>query len=60
MRTFCLDDINENENRSITPREQQITQSTSILIESLLRQLCNLLEEDKVRRNKLYYGNPFL
>ncbi|KYM79290.1 Eukaryotic translation initiation factor 2-alpha kinase 1 [Atta colombica] len=54
--TLCLDDINENENRSIAPREQQITQSTGILIESLLRQLCNLLEEDKVRRNKLYYA----
>ncbi|XP_018365288.1 PREDICTED: eukaryotic translation initiation factor 2-alpha kinase 1-like isoform X2 [Trachymyrmex cornetzi] len=53
--TFCLDNINKNENRSIAPREQQITQSTGILIESLLRQLCNLLEEDKVRRNKLYY-----
>ncbi|KAG5330394.1 E2AK1 kinase, partial [Acromyrmex charruanus] len=54
--TFCLDDINENENRSIAPREQQITQSTGILIESLLRQLCNLLEEDKVRRNQLYHA----
>ncbi|KYN35257.1 Eukaryotic translation initiation factor 2-alpha kinase 1 [Trachymyrmex septentrionalis] len=53
--TFCLDDINENENRSIAPQEQQITQPTGILIASLLRQLCNLLEEDKVRRNKLYY-----
>ncbi|KAG5318250.1 E2AK1 kinase, partial [Pseudoatta argentina] len=54
--TFCLDDINENENRSIAPREQQITQSTGILIESLLRQLCNLLEEDKIRRNQLYHA----
>ncbi|XP_018317462.1 eukaryotic translation initiation factor 2-alpha kinase 1 isoform X3 [Mycetomoellerius zeteki] len=52
--TFCLDD-NDNENGSIAPRERQITRSTSILIESLLRQLCNLLEEDKVRRNKLYH-----
>ncbi|XP_018398888.1 PREDICTED: eukaryotic translation initiation factor 2-alpha kinase 1-like [Cyphomyrmex costatus] len=48
---FCQND--ENEHGSITPRRQQIT--SGILIESLLRQLCNLLEEDKVRGKKLYY-----
>lgn len=54
--TFCRDDIDENQNSgTIAPREQQITQATGLLIESLLQQLCTMLEGDKVRRNKLYY-----
>lgn len=58
--TFCLDNTkNEDKNKKITTiksREPQITQFT-VLIESLLQQLCTILEGDKVRRKKLYHGN---
>lgn len=36
---------------------EQIANATGVLIESLLQQLCTMLEGDEVRRNKLYYGN---
>jgi len=56
--TFCLSNVNEDQNNgTITSKEQQITQATGILIESLLQQLCTVLEGDKIRRNKLYYSN---
>lgn len=42
--------------QTIKSREPQITQAT-VLIESLLQQLCTVIEEDKVRRKKLYYSN---
>lgn len=60
--TFCLNDVEEDRKiREIAPkkkksREPQVTQAT-VLIESLVQQLCNILEEDKVRRKKLYNGN---
>ena len=31
--------------------------STSLLIESLIEQLCTMFETDTVRRNRLYFGN---
>jgi len=56
--TFCVNNVNENQNNgAIASQEQQITQATGILIESLLQQLCTMLEGDKIRRNKLYYSN---
>ncbi|XP_024882771.1 eukaryotic translation initiation factor 2-alpha kinase 1-like isoform X2 [Temnothorax curvispinosus] len=58
--TFCLNNIDENQNSGkIMPagksRKPQLTQAT-VLIESLLQQLCAILEGDKVRREKLYYA----
>lgn len=49
-----MNNIRENQdNRQIV----QVTSSASMLIVSLIQQLCTMFEEDKVRRNKLYYGN---
>ncbi|XP_071553933.1 eukaryotic translation initiation factor 2-alpha kinase 1 isoform X2 [Temnothorax nylanderi] len=58
--TFCLNNIDENQNNGkIMPagksRKPHMTQAT-VLIESLLQQLCAILEGDKVRREKLYYA----
>lgn len=57
--TFCLKSMTEDQSKgkitqTIKSREPQITQAT-VLIESLLQQLCTVIEEDKVRRKKLYY-----
>lgn len=55
--TLCLNSTNEDKsNKEITTiksQELQITQT--VLIESLLQQLCTILEGDKVRRKKLYH-----
>lgn len=57
--TFCLNTNEDKSNKEITTiqsQELQITQAT-VLIESLLQQLCYTLVGDKVRRKKLYHGN---
>lgn len=54
--TRRLDNIEVNQdNKQLVP----VAPSTSMLIASLIQQLCIMIEEDKERRNKLYYGNCF-
>lgn len=55
--TLRLNSINENQSNGKIMQGEQIANATGVLIESLLQQLCTMLEGDEVRRNKLYYGN---
>ncbi|XP_050574606.1 eukaryotic translation initiation factor 2-alpha kinase 1-like isoform X4 [Bombus affinis] len=50
--TLCLDNESNLNNRQIV---SIVRTSTSLLIESLVQQLCILFEDDSVRRNKLYF-----
>lgn len=53
--TFCLNHNTENStNGQIT---QRVNFSSGVVIQSLVKQICFILEKDKTRRNKLYYGN---
>ncbi|XP_025157575.1 eukaryotic translation initiation factor 2-alpha kinase 1 isoform X4 [Harpegnathos saltator] len=52
MPTLRLNNIENENNKQVV----QITSSTSMLIASLIQQLCTMIEEDKVRRNKLYFA----
>ncbi|XP_036140373.1 eukaryotic translation initiation factor 2-alpha kinase 1 isoform X2 [Monomorium pharaonis] len=55
--TFRINSKNNQNNGEVaqrTARQQAMTQATGVLIESLLQQLCAMLEGDKVHRNKLY------
>lgn len=58
MPTLRLDANNIRDNQN-DRQLVQVTPSTSMLISSLIQQLCAMIEEDKTRRNKLYYGNLF-
>ncbi|XP_050574605.1 eukaryotic translation initiation factor 2-alpha kinase 1-like isoform X3 [Bombus affinis] len=51
--TLCLDNESNLNNRQIV---SIVRTSTSLLIESLVQQLCILFEDDSVRRNKLYFA----
>ncbi|XP_017758254.1 PREDICTED: eukaryotic translation initiation factor 2-alpha kinase 1-like isoform X2 [Eufriesea mexicana] len=51
--TICLDNESKQNNGQTV---SIITTSTSLLIESLIQQLCVLFEEDLVCRNKLYFA----
>ncbi|KAL6266287.1 hypothetical protein P5V15_003145 [Pogonomyrmex californicus] len=53
--TICLDNLNENQTR-IVQQPPRLNPATSVLVESLIQQLCTMLEGDKVCRNKLYYA----
>ncbi|XP_011698516.1 PREDICTED: eukaryotic translation initiation factor 2-alpha kinase 1-like isoform X2 [Wasmannia auropunctata] len=54
--SIYLTDIDENQsNGTIQPQEQQIAQSASVLIESLVQQLCTAMEQDKAKRKRLFY-----
>lgn len=60
--TFRLNNDNGNEtNGEITPatksQQPQVTQGCTVLIETLIRQLCAVLEMDEARRQKLYHSN---
>lgn len=56
--SIYLTDIDENQsNGTIQPQEQQIAQSASVLIESLVQQLCTAMEQDKAKRKRLFYSN---
>lgn len=55
--TLCLDNESNLNNGQIV---SIVRTSTSLLIESLIQQLCILFEDDSVRRNKLYFGNIFI
>nr|XP_003704942.1 PREDICTED: eukaryotic translation initiation factor 2-alpha kinase 1-like [Megachile rotundata] len=51
--TICLNnDTNQNNGQLVSI----VTPSTSLLIESLIQQLCMLFEDDTARRNKLYFA----
>ncbi|XP_032689409.1 eukaryotic translation initiation factor 2-alpha kinase 1-like isoform X2 [Odontomachus brunneus] len=51
--TLCLDNIRESQdNKQVV----QVTPPNSMLIISLIQQLCTMIEEDTVRRNQLYYA----
>lgn len=54
--TICLNNTKTQANGQIA---QRCAPSSSVLIGSLIQQLCTIFESDKVRRNKLYYGNLF-
>jgi len=52
--TFCSNDNTENlTNGQIT----RVNPSSGVIIESLVNQICSILEKDKTRRKKLYDGN---
>ncbi|XP_072752273.1 eukaryotic translation initiation factor 2-alpha kinase 1 isoform X2 [Anoplolepis gracilipes] len=51
--TFCLNTNTESSNSGQITR---VNPSSGILIESLVKQICYILEKDKTRRNKLYYA----
>lgn len=52
--TFRLNDNTENStNGQITP----VNPSSGVVIESLVNQICSILEKDKTRRKKLFDGN---
>lgn len=56
--TVCLNNNSNQNNGQVVSR---VTPSISLLIESLIQQLCMLFEGDNlVRRNKLYFGNIFI
>ncbi|KAM0727746.1 Eukaryotic translation initiation factor 2-alpha kinase 1 [Formica fusca] len=51
--TFCLNhNIENSTNGQIT---QRVNFSSGVVIQSLVKQICFILEKDKARRNKLYY-----
>ncbi|XP_039308075.1 eukaryotic translation initiation factor 2-alpha kinase 1 isoform X2 [Solenopsis invicta] len=52
--TICVDNDIQNNGKVVPQTGHQVTQATGVLIESLLQQLCAMLEGDKDRRNKLY------
>ncbi|XP_033195283.1 eukaryotic translation initiation factor 2-alpha kinase 1 isoform X1 [Bombus vancouverensis nearcticus] len=51
--TLCLDNESNLNNRQIV---SIVRTSSSLLIASLIQQLCILFEDDSVRRNKLYFA----
>ncbi|XP_053979974.1 eukaryotic translation initiation factor 2-alpha kinase 1-like [Hylaeus volcanicus] len=51
--TICVDNNSNQSNKQVVT---VATPSTSLLIESLIQQLCTMFEGDKVRRNKLYFA----
>lgn len=52
--TICLENENNQNDRQLV---SLVTTTSSLLIESLVKQLCILFEDDSVCRNELYFGN---
>lgn len=52
--TICVDNDSSQTNGQVV---SIAASSTSLLIESLIEQLCTMFESDTVRRNRLYFGN---
>ncbi|XP_015438135.1 PREDICTED: uncharacterized protein LOC107193247, partial [Dufourea novaeangliae] len=50
--TICVDNDSSHNSGQVV---SLVTPSVSLLIESLIQQLCTLFEGDTVRRNKLYF-----
>ncbi|XP_070165711.1 eukaryotic translation initiation factor 2-alpha kinase 1 isoform X2 [Polyergus mexicanus] len=51
--TFCLN--NNTESSTNGQIIQRVNFSSGVVIQSLVKQICFILEKDKARRNKLYY-----
>ncbi|XP_070518789.1 eukaryotic translation initiation factor 2-alpha kinase 1 isoform X4 [Cardiocondyla obscurior] len=54
--TFCLNNSKDESNKKITPAKKKVQdlQVTTVLIESLLQQLCDAIEQDQARSEKLF------